>query len=78
MIQGLTAGPIVLTGYYSQTYHAGDQNLIEQFLFEPSLEPGIDPQILAELQEKDVRLICFVHDSDRSISQIITLGFDEY
>lgn len=78
IIQGLTTGPIVLKGYYSQTYHAGDQNLIEQFFFEPSLEPGIDPQILGELREKNVRLIYLVNYSDGSNSQIITFGFDEY
>lgn len=78
IIQGLTTGPIVLNGYYSQTYRAGSQNVVEQFLFEPSLEPGIDPKILAELRERNVRLVYFVNYSDGSNSQIVTFGFDEY
>jgi hypothetical protein len=78
VIQGLTTQPIVLTGYYSQTYRPGHQNLLEQFLFEPYLESGIAPQILDELREKNVSLIYFVSHSDQSSSQIITMGFDEY
>lgn len=78
VIQGLTAQPIVLSGYYSQTYRAGHQNLLEQFLFEPSLEPAIAPQILDQLREKNIRLIYFVNHSNQSRSQIVTVGFDEY
>ncbi|MHC4499573.1 MAG: PEP/pyruvate-binding domain-containing protein, partial [Planctomycetota bacterium] len=41
VIDGYTTEPIALTGYYSQTYHAGHHNIKEYFLFEPRLEPGI-------------------------------------
>jgi hypothetical protein len=56
-ITGYTSTPIVLTGYYSQTYHPEHHNIKEHFIFEPRLEPGISQTILDELQAKDIRLI---------------------
>jgi hypothetical protein len=53
-IEGLTSKPITLQGYYSQTYRPQHHNFAEDFLFEPRLEPGIDPQVLAELEAKDI------------------------
>jgi hypothetical protein len=78
-IQGLTAEPIVLEGYYSQTYRPEHHNLVENFLFEPRLEPGISPAILSELSEKNVRLIHLILDhypDDGDQSQISTYGFE--
>ena len=73
-ITGLTSEPIVLTGWYSQTYKPEHHNFWEHFLFEPHLEPGISPSTLAELEAKDIRLIYAVsgHPSD-----IVTYGFDQ-
>jgi hypothetical protein len=56
-IEGYTSEPIVLRGYYSQTYRPEHHNFSEHFVFEPQLEPGLSPAILAELREKDIRLI---------------------
>ncbi|MBP8304015.1 MAG: hypothetical protein KBE04_07810 [Phycisphaerae bacterium] len=56
-IEGLTTEPIVLRGYYSQTYRPEHHNLQENFLFEPRLEPGISQGILDELRAQDIRLI---------------------
>ncbi len=56
-IDGLTTDPIVLHGYYSQTYRPGHHNFSEQFLFEPRLEPGIPQDTLDELEAQDIRLI---------------------
>jgi len=56
-ITGLTTEPIVLHGYWSQTYRPGHHNFSEEFVFEPAREPGISESILAELAEQDIELI---------------------
>lgn len=56
-IEGLTSAPIVLKGYHAQTYRPQHHNISEDFIFEPRLEPGLDPAILAELEQKGIRLI---------------------
>lgn len=56
-ITGYTTSPIVLTGYYAQTYRPEHHNFSEHFLFEPQLEAGISSQQLDELAAKDIRLI---------------------
>lgn len=57
VIEGLTSEPIVLTDRFSQTYRPEHHNLIENFLFEPRLEPGISQTILDELVGQDIRWI---------------------
>ena len=52
-IKGLTTEPIVLKGYYSQTFRPEHHNLTEHFLFEPRLEPGISIAILSQLREQE-------------------------
>jgi hypothetical protein len=77
VIEGLTATPIVLKGYYSQTFRPQHHNLVELFLFEPRLEPDISPEVLAELKQKGIRFIQVILDhTDTSASQILTHGFD--
>jgi len=81
-ITGYTSVPIVLSGYYSQTYQAWHHNKLEYFLFEPRLEPGISQDILDELQAQDIRLIYMIIDNDYDyqcpgcFSNITTYGFD--
>jgi hypothetical protein len=78
-IQGLTAEPIVLKGYYSQTFRPEHHNLTEHFLFEPRLEPGISGAILSQLRDKNIRFIHMIVDKDRvgaDRSRIATYGFD--
>lgn len=78
-IEGLTAEPIVLTGYYSQTFRPEHHNLTEHFLFEPRLEPGIPPEILSQLRDLNVRFIHLIVDKDGvggDRSRIATYGFE--
>ena len=56
-IEGYTGAPIVLRGYFSQTYRPGHHNFSEHFLFEPQLEPDLPAEVRAELSDKDIRLI---------------------
>jgi len=74
-IEGYTRAPIVLKGYYAQTYRPEHHNFSEHFVFEPQLEPGLSPEILAELREKDIRLIHV--RSGMMEPEITTYGYDE-
>jgi len=56
-ITGLTSQPIVLRSPFSQTYEPSHHNFVEGFIFEPRLEPGIDPAILDELEQANIRAI---------------------
>ena len=56
-ITGLTATPLVLQGYYSQTYRPGHHNFSESFVFEPALEVGISQGQLDQLDAAGVRQI---------------------
>jgi hypothetical protein len=56
-ITGLTTNPIVLTSYFSQTYHPLHHNFGEECIFEPWLEPGIPAATLAELEAANIQWI---------------------
>ena len=79
-IQGLTPDPIVLQGYYSQTFRPDHHNMIENFLFEPRLEPDMPADILTQLRDMDIRLIHLIVDNRDAApddeSAIMTYGFD--
>ncbi len=71
VITGLTAEPIILKGWYSQTYAPGHHNFWEEFLLEPSKEEGISDSQLAELEDSDVKLIYLFIDHGRSSNAYI-------
>jgi hypothetical protein len=75
-IEGLTTEPIVLRGYYSQTYRPHHHNFSEDFLFEPALEPGFPTTLLAELEAKNIRQIYFHWGGDNFASKIWVAGHD--
>jgi hypothetical protein len=72
-ITGYTAQPIVLRGFWSQTYRPEHHNFGENFLFEPELEPDLPAAQRAELRAKNVRLIYASVGSGQPI--IITYPF---
>ncbi|MBA7636170.1 hypothetical protein ES703_43785 [subsurface metagenome] len=80
VIEGYTTEPIVLHGWYSQTYHPEHHNFSEHFIFEPQLEPGMSPQILSELRAKNIRLIHMqiAWDYDNEIYVVMHYATDEY
>jgi len=63
-ITGLTSTPIVLTGYYSQTYRPGHHNFSADYIFDPWLEPGIDQGILDELQAANIRFLVVLNSNE--------------
>jgi hypothetical protein len=76
-ITGLTAKPIVLSGYYSQSAAPTHKNLMSYYFFEPSREANIDPDILKELGEKNIRSIYVERDMFRTRQVDVYLqGFD--
>jgi hypothetical protein len=58
-IEGLTTEPIVLTGFFAQSVGGGAHLCPKDFLFEPGLEPGLSPQVLDELGDRNIRLIYY-------------------
>jgi hypothetical protein len=72
-IVGYTSSPIVLNGYYSQSYAASHHNWYDSFLFEPQLEPGISQAILDELRASNIRLFL----GDDASGTITTYGFED-
>jgi hypothetical protein len=73
-ITGLTSQPIVLHGYYSQTYHPFHHNFIEQFIFEPRLDSSVTAEQLQELEAANIQLLYTL--SEQKNSPIYALGYD--
>jgi hypothetical protein len=72
-ITGLTTTPIVLRGYFSQTYAPNHHNFGGQFIFDPRLEPGLSAQTRSELVAADVAYLVVV-DRDGEPDEIWALG----
>jgi hypothetical protein len=73
-ISGLTPTPLVLQGYYSQTYSPGHHNFYEDFLFEPQLENGLPQEQLEALRSRNIRWILASVSFDRT--WLYAVGFD--
>jgi hypothetical protein len=73
VIEGLTAQPITLRGEFSQTYRPGHHNFAEEFIFEPALEEGISPSVLAELEAANVKFIYMLVNFERNELKILGL-----
>lgn len=73
-ITELTAQPITLRGDYSQTYRPGHHNFVEDFIFEPRLEPGLSQSVIDELTAKNILFVHVFYNGDQS--RISVLGLD--
>ena len=74
-IRGIMEEPIVLRGFYSQTYLPGHHNFNESFVFDPKLEENISEDIRASLEGKNVdKIICDGEPGRTGTVRII--GFD--
>jgi hypothetical protein len=47
----------MLHGYFSQTYRPEHHNFGENFIFDPHLEEGLDPAILAEWDARGIQAL---------------------
>ena len=74
-ITGATTAPIVLSGYFSQTYAPNHHNFGGQYIFDPRLEPGLSASTRAELDAADIAYFVVV-DQDGTEDQIWVLGLN--
>ena len=74
-ITNLTTTPIVLTGYFSQTYAPNHHNFGGQYIFDPRLEPGLSAQTRTELETANVAYLVVI-DQDGVEDEIWVLGLD--
>lgn len=56
-ITGIGTEPTSLEGYFSQTYRPEHHNFTEGFLFDPFLEEGIEPSVLAPWEAAGIRAL---------------------
>jgi hypothetical protein len=71
-ITDLTAAPIILTNYYSQTYRPGHHNFSEEFIFEPRLDPAVSVEAKAALESANVQLL-YLHIGGPSYGRVLGL-----
>ncbi|MDA1277727.1 MAG: hypothetical protein O2960_27325 [Verrucomicrobia bacterium] len=57
VIRGIGDEPIILKGFYSQTYLPGHHNFYESFIIDPRSEENIDPRVLDSLNALNVELL---------------------
>lgn len=73
-ISGVTTAPIVLTGYFSQTYAPTHHNFGGAYIFDPRLEPGLSEAVRAELEAAGIAYLVVI-DQDLD-DEIWALGVD--
>ena len=56
-VTGVGSSPVVLRGYFSQTYRPEHHNFSENFVFDPHLEPDIDAATLADWDARGIRAL---------------------
>ncbi|MCF7763359.1 MAG: PEP/pyruvate-binding domain-containing protein [Verrucomicrobia bacterium] len=75
VITGIADEPIVLKGFFSQTYLPGHHNFFESFVFQPSAEEGISEEVLERLKEVNLdKIVCEGEPS--SVGTIRIIGLD--
>ena len=74
-ITGVTTTPIVLTGYFSQTYAPNHHNFGGQYIFDPRLEPGLSQATRDELETADIAYFAII-DQDGLPDEIWVVGLD--
>ena len=72
-ITGLTSEPLVLTGYFSQTYAPYHHNFGGQYIFDPRLEPDLPASTAAELVAADVAFLVVI-DNDGIPDELWAMG----
>lgn len=75
-IEGLTTEPLVLRGYWSQTFKDIHTSGYRQFIFEPRLEPGLSSVQLSELAAANIMQIYVNGNGDFTPDVLLIVGFD--
>ncbi len=71
-IGGVTDESTALSGYFSQTYRPEHHNFTENFIFDPHLEEGIDPSIVAAWDGRGIQALIKPAGFDNPPFQVIT------
>jgi hypothetical protein len=67
----------VLTNYFSQTFRPGHHNFVDDYIFEPRLDPNVTGQQLSELSGRNIKLL-YLHDAPIATNRTVwALGFDD-
>jgi hypothetical protein len=56
-VTGVVSAPVVLHGYFSQTYRPEHHNFSENFIYDPHLEEDFDPTVLAQWHDKGIQAL---------------------
>jgi hypothetical protein len=76
-ISGLTAEPLELRGYWSQSARAGHKFRYAWYVFEPDLEPDLDARQREELKAANIQLIHVAREAwPGGAVEVSILGFD--
>lgn len=74
-IEGFTTTPLVLAGYWSQTFNNVHHYNSQEFIFEPRLDPNVTSQQLMELAAADIARI-YVHRNGLLNPILMIVGLD--
>jgi hypothetical protein len=74
-IEGFTSEPLVLRGYWSQTFNDVHHYQSQEFIFEPRLDPGVTSQQRQELVAADIARI-YIHRNGFLEPFLVLVGFD--
>ncbi len=72
-ISGVVAEPVTLSGYFSQTYRPEHHNFTENFIFDPHLEEGVDPGLIAAWDARGIQALIKPSGFDAPPFQVLTL-----
>ena len=75
-IEGLTSEPIVLNGYWSQTFGDRHSNYAREFIFEPRLEAGLPSRQLSELAAANIALLYINENGADGPPILMIVGLD--
>ena len=74
-IEGLTSQPLVLRGYWSQTFNDVHHYQSQEFIFEPRLDPNVTSQQRQELAATDIARI-YIHRNGLFGPILMIVGLD--
>jgi hypothetical protein len=70
-IEGLIPDPLVLTGYWSQTYSPEHHNFSEHFLFEPRLDESVSATQTSALEAAGIRILHVWHSGPQGVFTVV-------
>ena len=75
-LSGFTSEPVPLRNYYSLTFNPAHHNWNDEFIVDPSLDPGVSAAQRAELFSANIRLIYGFANYFGPAGRLFAVGFD--